>query len=116
MPVETNNKRSIKPPKAGQLGGSLLIFLTVLLILNFIAPSFGPQPQQVAYSDFVAQVQADKVARAIVGDNRIEYVLKTDITQQPAGSSAEFNSSTGRVFVTTPVALDLDLPKILREL
>jgi len=41
-----------------------------------------------------------------VGGDRIEYVLKT---QTPDGKPVE------QVFATTPVAIDLDLPKILRD-
>ncbi len=108
MPVETNkNKRQIKPSRIRQFGGSLLILLTFLFLLNAIVPSFfGPKLPQVPYSDFIAQVQAGKVDRAVVGGDRIEYSIKT---QNADGKPAE------QVFVTTPVALDLDLPKILRD-
>ncbi|BAY23175.1 FtsH peptidase [Calothrix sp. NIES-2100] len=107
MPVEKNNKNQLKPSRWRQFGGSFLIFLTVLLLLNFIVPSFlGPKLPQVPYSDFVVQVEAGKVEKAIVGGDRIEYVLKT---QTADGKPAQ------QVLSTTPVALDLDLPKILRE-
>ncbi|MDJ0616344.1 MAG: ATP-dependent zinc metalloprotease FtsH [Calothrix sp. MO_192.B10] len=107
MPVETNDKKQVKPPKIRQFGGSLLILLTLLLLLNFIVPSFfGPRLQQVAYSDFIAQVEAGKVDRAVVGSDRIEYSMQV---QTPEGKTQE------QVFQTTPVAVDLDLPKILRE-
>lgn len=105
MPVETNNnKRSKKPPQARQFGGSLLILFTILLLLNFIVPSFGPRLPQVPYSDFIAQVEADKVDRAIVGSDRIEFALKSETPEE-----------TGQAFTTTPIAIDLDLPKILRD-
>ncbi|BAZ00792.1 FtsH peptidase [Tolypothrix tenuis PCC 7101] len=107
MPVENNNKNQLKPSRWRQFGGSFLILLTVLLLLNFIVPSFfGPRLPQVPYSDFVVQVEAGKVERAMVGSDRIEYVLKA---QTPDGNPTE------QVLTTTPVALDLDLPKILRE-
>ncbi|MBD2452114.1 ATP-dependent metallopeptidase FtsH/Yme1/Tma family protein [Nostoc sp. FACHB-152] len=107
MPVEKNNKTPIKPPRVKQFGGSLLILFTLLLLLNFIVPSFfGPRLPQVPYSEFIAQVQQGKVDRAVVGGDRIEYAIKT---QTPDGKTKE------QVFATTPVALDLDLPKILRE-
>ncbi|MBD2364914.1 ATP-dependent metallopeptidase FtsH/Yme1/Tma family protein [Anabaena minutissima FACHB-250] len=107
MPVETDNNKKIKPPRLRQFGGSFLILLTLLLLLNFIVPSFfGQRSPQVPYSDFIAQVQAGNVNRAIVGGDRIEYSLKT---QTPDGQPTE------QVFITTPVAIDLDLPKILRE-
>ncbi|BBD60986.1 FtsH peptidase [Nostoc sp. HK-01] len=107
MPVEKNNKNSIKPPRIKQFGGSLLILFTLLLLLNFIVPSFfGPRLPQVPYSDFITQVQQGKVDRAVVGGDRIEYTLKTPTAE---------GKKTEQVFATTPVALDLDLPKILRE-
>ena len=107
MPVETNHENEMKPPKIRQFGGSLLILLTFLLLLNLIIPSLmGTRLQQVPYSDFIAQVQAGKVDKAIVGSDRIEYSIKT---QTPAGKIVE------QVFRTTPVAIDLDLPKILRD-
>ncbi|MEP0801494.1 ATP-dependent zinc metalloprotease FtsH [Funiculus sociatus] len=107
MPVENNNKRSLKPSRPRQIGGGLLILFTILLLLNFIIPSFGPRLPQASYSDFINQVQSGKVDRAIVGNDRIEYSLKTDANAN--------ESAPSQVFVTTPVALDLDLPKILRE-
>ena len=107
MPVETNNKSSIKPPKVQQFRGSFLIFLILLLLLNFIVPIFlGSPSPQVPYSTFLSQVEAGKVDRAIVGGDRIEYTIKT---QTPDGKFTE------QVFTTTPVGIDLDLPKILRE-
>lgn len=109
MPVETNNNRQFKPPRVRQFGGSLLILLTVLLLLNFIVPSFGARQPQVAYSDFIAQVEANRVDRAIVGGDRIEFTLKADPNQPESGLPVD------RVLSTTPVAIDLDLPKILRE-
>ncbi|MBD2770587.1 ATP-dependent zinc metalloprotease FtsH [Iningainema tapete] len=107
MPVENNKKRPNKQPIIRQFGGSLLILLTLLLLLNFIVPSFfGAKQPQVPYSDFITAVETGKVDRAIVGGDRIEYVVKT---QTPEGKEAQ------QVLVTTPIAIDLDLPKILRE-
>lgn len=107
MPVETNNKNQMQKPKLRQFGGSFLILITILLLLNLIVPSIlGPRLQQVPYSDFIYQVKAGKVDKAIVGGDRIEYAIKT---QTPEGKIVE------QVFRTTPVAIDLDLPKILRE-
>lgn len=109
MPIETNNdnKRQPKPSRMRNFGGSLLILLSLLLVLNFIVPSlFGPKLPRVPYSDFIAQVQAGKVEQAVVGNESIEYVIKT---QNQDGQPVE------QVLATTPVAIDLDLPKILRE-
>lgn len=107
MPVDTNNKNKIKPPRVRQFGGSLLILLSLLLVLNLIVPSFfGPKLSQIPYSDFITQVQAGKVDKAVVGNDRIQYSIKT---QTPEGQEVE------QIFQTTPVAIDLDLPRILRD-
>ncbi|MDZ8236456.1 MAG: ATP-dependent zinc metalloprotease FtsH [Nostoc sp. ChiQUE01a] len=107
MPVETNNKRPIKPPKARQFSGSFFILLSLLLLLNFIVPSFFmSRSPQVPYSTFLAEVEAGKVDRAIVSSDRIQYTIKT---QTLDGKVSE------QVFITTPVGIDLDLPKILRQ-
>ncbi|MBD2612525.1 ATP-dependent metallopeptidase FtsH/Yme1/Tma family protein [Nostoc punctiforme FACHB-252] len=107
MPVETNNKKPMKSPKSGQLSGSFLILLTLLLVLNFIVPSFLiSKSPQIPYSTFLAEVEAGKVDRAIVSSDRIEYTIKT---QTADGKFKE------QGFVTTPVGMDLDLPKLLRE-
>ena len=109
MPVDTNKKPPLKTPRARQFGGGLLILTTLLLLLNFVLPSFGPRPAQIAYSDFVTQVQAGKVDRALVSGDRIEFTLKPD------GANPPPEGQRPPVFSTTPVAIDLDLPKILRE-
>lgn len=110
MPVDTKNKSPLKTPRPRQFGGGLLILITLLLVLNFVIPSFGSRPPQIAYSDFIAQVQAGKVDQALIGQNQIEFTLKPDPT---APTTAE--GQKRRVFSTTPIAVDLDLPKILRD-
>jgi cell division protease FtsH len=107
MPVETNNKNKSKPPRFRQFGGSFIVLLTLLLVLNLVVPSLtGPKLPQASYSNFITQVQAGKVDRAIVGNDRIQYSIKATDSE---GKQIE------QVFQTTPVALDLDLPKILRD-
>jgi cell division protease FtsH len=98
MPIETDNQQN-KPP-AKQIGGSFLLLLTFLLVLNLIVPSMLERTVQNPYSEFIQQVESDRVIEATVGNNRIEYAVKTDKGEQK--------------FITIPVALDLDLPKILR--
>ncbi|WNN90219.1 ATP-dependent metallopeptidase FtsH/Yme1/Tma family protein [Gloeocapsopsis dulcis] len=92
MPVETNNnKRSKKPPQARQFGGSLLILFTILLLLNFIVPSLGAPLPQVPYSDFITQVEADQVERAIVGSDRFfegDHFFLLNLLYPVAGFSA----------------------------
>ncbi len=118
MPIETNNK--MKTPRSRQFGGGLLILFSLLLLLNTVVPAiFGPRTPQIAYSDFVSQVQAGKVAQALITSNRIEFTLKSDAIVAPSQPDPEQpNPSTPKaptVYSTTPLAIDLDLPKILRE-
>ena len=88
MPIDTNNSQ--RPPRFGirQFGGSLLILLTILLGLNLFLPSFGARVPEVPYSDFIQQVEAGKVSRAIVGPTRIEYILNPlvsdGLTREPS--------------------------------
>jgi cell division protease FtsH len=106
MPIEkdsklpTNSSRRIKPPKAKNIAGSFILWFGFIVLLNWFLFE-KTQPEQIPYSDFVAQIQADRVKSAVISSNRIEYELK--------GAQSE------QVLVTTPVAFDLDLPRILRE-
>lgn len=109
MPVETNNK--MKTPRPRQFGGGLLILFTLLLLLNFVVPSvFGQRPAQIAYSDFIAQVQSGKVSQALITPNRIEFTLKPD-----APADGTQSQQPAPIYSTTPLPVDLDLPKILRD-
>jgi cell division protease FtsH len=103
MPVDTNKKTPVKPPKVRQLGGGVLLLLTFLLLLNFIIPTFlGRRLPEFDYSEFIAQVEANQVDQAVIGIDRIEYILKT-----PDGKATEC--------ITRRVVPDLDLPKILLD-
>jgi cell division protease FtsH len=104
MPVDTNKPRSQRPR---QFGGGLLIVFTLLLLLNFVLPSFSDQTPRVPYSQFVADVEAGKVDRAVIGNDQIEFTLKPS---QPLPEGARVP-----VYATAPVAIDLELPKILRD-
>jgi cell division protease FtsH len=108
MPVETDGERNVKSPEPRQFGGGLLLWLALIICLNLIFFS-EPRYPRVPYSDFVAQVEAGKVSRAVISSERIEYELKPEATtQQP-------DATPNQVFVTLPVPMDLELPKILRE-
>ena len=111
MPVDTNNSRRLKPPEPRQFGGSILILLATLLMLNLLLPGVSPRYSEVPYSEFINQVEAGKVARALVGQELIQYELKSD----PAQATGKPSGQSAKVFTTRPVAIDLELPKILRE-
>lgn len=102
MPIEPD--RQLKSPEPRRIGGMLLSWLAFFLILNFWLFR-TPSKSRVPYSEFVDRVEAGQVARAVLAPDRIEYELKTNSSDAQAG----------KIYVTTPVAIDLDLPKILRS-
>ena len=104
MPIDTNNNRQAKKPEPTGFGRSIIIILMWLLFLNMFLLR-GAENSQVSYSEFINQVEAGEVARAKIGPDRIRYVLKED----------QSGDRVDKEWVTIPVALDLDLPKILRE-
>ncbi|MGK7872819.1 MAG: ATP-dependent zinc metalloprotease FtsH [Xenococcaceae cyanobacterium] len=104
MPIDTDTNRKVKTPEPRGFGRSLIILLMWLLFLNIFLLR-GAEHSQVSYSEFIDQVEAGKVASAKIGSDRIQYVLKDD------GATDQSNQE----FITIPVALDLDLPKILRK-
>ncbi|WP_081942742.1 ATP-dependent metallopeptidase FtsH/Yme1/Tma family protein [Myxosarcina sp. GI1] len=95
--------RPSKSPQARQLGWTLIVTSTILILFSLFLPATSPQSQP--YSKFIDLVRADRVERVQIGSNRIEYVLKT----QAVGNKTE------QVYTTVPVAQDTELPKILRQ-
>ncbi len=107
MPVETDRNQPTKTPEPSHFGGSFLFWLALLLFINLIFLG-KPLSSRVPYSTFISQVEAGKVVRAVVSSDKIEYELKSEqVTKQP-------QTRPHKVFVTTPVAQDTELPKILR--
>jgi cell division protease FtsH len=108
MPIDSDSNRRANTPEPGQFGRSLIIFLMWLMLLNLFFLRIPDYPD-VPYSDFIEQVEAGKVARAVIDSNRIQYFLKSEPTAN------QTDKSPSKVFTTTPVPLDLELPNILRE-
>lgn len=99
MPIkeQPNNPRSRLFSNIFLIGGGL--FLAANLLLPLI---LSPQIPGVPYSLFIHQVQEGEVSRVQVGQNQIQFQLKTGDDQ------------VGQVFSTTPI-FDLGLPKLLEE-
>ena len=93
-----------RKPQSSQLGWTLIVTSIFLIIFSlFLSPAQLPQSQP--YSKFINLVEADRVERVIIGSNRIEYFLKSElVTDKPE-----------QVFTTVPVTQDTELPKILRQ-
>lgn len=108
MPIDTQSDPRIKTPEPGQLSRTIVLILMWLILLNLFFSQIS-ENQPVPYSDFINQVEAGKVARVVISPNRIQYVLKSDRTANQS------DTSSSKTHLTIPVALDSELPKILRE-
>jgi cell division protease FtsH len=99
MPI----KEQPTPTPSRLIGNIFLALVALFLFTNFILPFvLGPQIPGVPYSLFIHQVQAGEVERVQVGQNQIQFQLKT------------VDDQAGPVFSTTPI-FDLGLPKLLEE-
>jgi cell division protease FtsH len=91
------------PPRSRLFSNIFLAVGVLFLVATFILPSIlGPQIPGVPYSLFIHQVQEGEVQRVQVGQNQIQFQLKTGDAQ------------VGQVFSTTPI-FDLSLPNLLEE-
>jgi cell division protease FtsH len=91
------------PQSSRRFSSIFLILGALFLVANFILPTIlGPQIPGVPYSLFIHQVQEGEVQRVQVGQNQIQFQLKTADNQ------------AGQVFSTTPI-FDLSLPNLLEE-
>ena len=110
MPVEKDENP--KAPKAEHFGGSFVtLFFFLMLFHFFVAPAFRPRADEVLYSQFLKEVNDGKVGKALVGEDRIQYTLKSDLPKTPA--TQEDNSTPPKAYVTRPIAGDADLSKLL---
>jgi cell division protease FtsH len=96
-------KEKQTPPRFRLIANILLAVSSVFLLVNLFLPNlFGAPVSAVPYSLFIHQVQEGTVNRASVGQNQIQYQLKTE------------DGTPGQIFSTTPI-FDLELPKLLEE-
>lgn len=99
MPI----KERPNSPRSRLFSNIFLILGALFLVANLVLPSLlGPQIPGVPYSLFIHQVQEGEVERAQIGQNQIQFQLKTSDDQ------------TGAIFSTTPI-FDLGLPNLLEE-
>jgi cell division protease FtsH len=100
-------------PESSETNGfsGILMWFVILLILNTIFWRI-PKASTKPYSEFIHQVETGQVARVVVGSDQIRYELKAK-----PNSSQDNASKDDRVqaFLTTPIANDTELPKLLRS-
>ena len=101
MPKRQERNRK---PQSSQLGWTLIVASTFLIVFSLLLPP-AQITQSQPYSKFIDLVEANRVERVVIGSNRIEYFLKSDLAEDQAE----------QVFITVPVTQDTELPKILRQ-
>ncbi len=107
MPLDTNNNRRIKTPQPRRFGGTWFLIFMALMFLNLLLIQV-PQATTKPYSEFLTQVEADKVSHVEIAPNNIRYILKSEF-------SGTEKSKQKQVFNTVPVPNDVELTKILRK-
>ncbi|NEQ31019.1 MAG: ATP-dependent zinc metalloprotease FtsH [Leptolyngbya sp. SIO4C5] len=94
-------------------GGSLLIFFAFFLILNtFLSSQFGDRYEEIPYSEFIEQVEANQVKRVTIQDQRIQYELKESAVPEAAAEEGE--DATLR-YETVSLPNDDGLTALLRQ-
>ena len=92
------------------IGRNLLILLLWLLFLNLFVFR-GSESPLVPYSQFLDQIEANKVSEVQIGTKMIEYVLKPNLdTNKPPSDQPE----KPKVLRTLAIAQDKELPQLLR--
>lgn len=121
MPANQNTKSNNNPNQNNPLkrvGVSLLLVGCLFLLLNFAASFFvGPKNvsyAQVPYSQFLAQVQADQVKEAQLGQNRIQYQLKEELIPT-AETDTQTQTPVRQYFLANTVPDDPELTHLLQE-
>lgn len=91
----------------------MLIFFVFFLILNtFLSSQFGNRYDEVPYSEFIEQVEANKVRRATIQDQRIQYELKPSAVAAEADEDA---AAATRRYETVSLPNDDSLTTLLQQ-
>ena len=73
MPIDKASDRR-KQPELRQFSGRMTLFFIWLAVLNIFVFQI-PRDLEVPYSTFITQVEADRVATAIISPTQIQYEL-----------------------------------------
>nr|MDJ0707138.1 ATP-dependent zinc metalloprotease FtsH [Leptolyngbyaceae cyanobacterium MO_188.B28] len=113
MPIDANKNSREKKSEPRQVGRDIVVLLLWLLIINLFLFR-QPRHEEVPYSQFIDQVEAGRVESAKVGTDRIRYILKAD-SDGVQSDDLEPTTEESLERITRPVAVDLELPQILRR-
>ncbi|HAC62511.1 MAG TPA: cell division protein FtsH [Cyanothece sp. UBA12306] len=98
--------RSDQTPEPNNIGRRVVILLLWLLFLNLLLMR-SDQDTLVPYSQFIDQVEAQKVSQVNIGTERIEYTLKPEI-----GAT---DTDKPKILVTVPIPQDNNLTQRLED-
>lgn len=90
-------------PNSPAVSCSLIITAMFLIIFSFFLPVSPSKTQP--YSEFIHQVESDRVERVTIGSSQIEYLLKPGLV----------NGQSETIYLTNIVKQDTELPKLLRQ-
>ncbi|BAU63119.1 ATP-dependent metalloprotease FtsH [Stanieria sp. NIES-3757] len=102
--MSRDRKLPTQRPQFNRFSWTLIILLSSLIFFNLFALPIT-QPNQQSYSQFIDLVEADRVVGVTISNDKIEYKLKSNTTQ----------NQHEQVFTTIPIPQDTDLPKLLRQ-
>jgi cell division protease FtsH len=99
----SNQQKPTKTPESRQMGWSMIVTAICLILLSLFLPTTPNKSQP--YSEFINQVESDRVERVTIGSSYIEYVLKPKLV----------NNESKQIFITNIVEQDTELPKLLHQ-
>ncbi|MEL7076550.1 MAG: ATP-dependent zinc metalloprotease FtsH [Cyanobacteria bacterium J06648_1] len=96
-------QKPVKTPESKQTSWSMIITAIFLIVFSLFLPA-NPNKSQ-PYSEFLNQLESDRIERVTIGSTHIEYVLKSEsVSDEPE-----------QVFTTAIVDQDTELPQLLRQ-
>ena len=99
----SNQQKPSQTPGSRQMGWSMIVTAICLILFSLFLPTTPNKPQP--YSEFINQVESDRVEMVTIGSNHIEYVLKPKLG----------NNESKQIFITNIVEQDTELPKLLHQ-
>ena len=99
----SNQQKPSQTPESRQMGWSMIVTAICLILFSLFLPTTPNKPQP--YSEFINQVESDRVEMVTIGSNHIEYVLKPKLG----------NNESKQIFITNIVEQDTELPKLLHQ-
>lgn len=99
----SNQQKPTQTPESRQMGWSMIVTAICLILFSLFLPTTPNKSRP--YSEFINQVESDRVETVTIGSNYIEYVLKPKLV----------NNESKQIFITNIVEQDTELPKLLHQ-